>query len=363
VRVPKGSLRLCLSTEYPAKEPFTLQVGYREEFDALEPNDARDQARPLALPAEASVALWPEGDRDWLALDVEKKGYVSVELPEGLTDEVEPAVSLWTGTGVRGTLRPLPTVFRADPGRVTLELRSLGNRAAASLFRVRFSFAPEIDPTEENDRPESAARVTCPGTQRFALWPPDDVDFFRVPVEKNGFLDLRVTGGPPEARLEFFFPEGAARERPQFGRQAVVRAEAGEVVVRVRSVTPLAEPAALDLRVQLSRTGDPGEPNDTQEQATPLEPGVWRVLSINPAGDKDYFSLTVGEAGTYEVQARGPWVPDWLRVNVSRSSGGRVAKGLRPGDRFSLSAGSFIVVAYGEGADASVFRLRVRRVP
>jgi len=255
VRLGKGEYYLRLRSAAAFRKPVRLLFGFTPEFDPHEPNDDIDRARKISLPSRFEIALWPRGDRDWFSFRGREKGYVRVSLPEGSPGSLKVGVSLWRGEALVVPLKVLPASFRVEPGEYALEFRTLGGEAAEDLFPVELSFEPEMDPTEDNDQPESAFVLSCPGSVDFALWPPEDVDWFRIKVPAKGDLAVSVAGGDPDLRLEFLFGGGAGGNRVEFGRSALFAVEGGEKLLRVRAASRPAEPVKLTLTVRLRTEG------------------------------------------------------------------------------------------------------------
>lgn len=365
VKVKKGIVSFCFETKAASRDAFVFTPFFREEFDRFEPNDNRLSARKVSLPADLFVALWPEGDEDWFFCDFEKRGYVTITLPRGPLKGVVPAVSLCNEEGMRSRVKPAPALFRVDKGRNYFKVAGLQSGAFEGPFPLRFSFDPEFDPSEPNDAAGTATDVPCPGKTRFALWPPDDEDYFKFSLPYGGYLALTVEGAEADQTFEFTFIDKSRKRRVQIGRRAVVRIEKGAVVCRVKAGSPVGKKRELRLLAALYRMFDPAEPDDSIADAGTLRVGTWLSLCIFPAGDKDYYAFSVEKNGTYLLQAKS--VPEGMVIaaDVLGKKGRIKTAGIRPGKSFALKKGDYHLMIYALSKQESreLFRLKLETMP
>jgi len=67
-------------------------------FDAFEPNDFRDQARPIDLPFHQVIRL-AEGDEDWFRIEAERGGVIGIHLHHAFNAYDGPQITVYEADG------------------------------------------------------------------------------------------------------------------------------------------------------------------------------------------------------------------------------------------------------------------------
>lgn len=276
--------------------------------DSLEPNDGPGAALPVVPGVLKDLVVCP-GDRDWFAITLgagqhleagvlfdQQDGDLDATLyaPDGLT----PVASSETETSDE------LISYDADTGGTwLLEVRGFAD--AANSYDLAISVVDQSAVCKEdilapNQEPEDAIALPsgsftgmtlCPGTSDWFVYGLNGAETFRALVtpEDGQALDVRIwttdggsigTSGPTE--------QGVVAE-------AVVKLP-GDYLVEVAS----AGDSAVPYSIALSAEDLPGpckndrfEPNDTQEAARKLGPGVLTRGKLC-AGDQDWYRISGG---------------------------------------------------------------------
>jgi hypothetical protein len=262
-----------------------------EPADRLEPNDRPEDAAPLA-PGEATGLV--STGQDWYRLDVgrglEVEATIDFDHERGDLDlEVaDPAGQVLASS--RGVLDQEQVTTIAPAGGLLVHV--YGGPGAPYRLRVVTRPPPPADRLEPNDAPD-AARPLGPGEYQGLV--ADPTDWYRLDA-------------PPGRRLRVT----AAADRPL--DLALARPAAPVVALRAASCSSPSAPAVVELATRrgaplLLRVrggsyvpyrlavevlplaqGDEGEPDDLQEDATPIRPGT---LLATCEGE-DWYTISVG---------------------------------------------------------------------
>jgi hypothetical protein len=301
-------------------EPFAFDVAFRPVDDAAEPNNAMSDAVIVPPTGERKAAIFPRGDYDWLALDVDHPGELSLlasHSPENL--DVYIQVLNANGQAVLGATGPARRGGDVDsfadlpaPGRYFIQFNDGSNDASsAESFDLALNFVAQPDQYEPNNGPAEAAPLTPGGQVLLNILPRGDSDWFRIEVPAAGELgfvleevadnlDLYVTVlnsdqtplaaplGPPR--------EGAVTEGyVDLPRPGVYYVAVTDGSNNARSIQP------ATLTTSFTPIVETTEPDNSFGQAKPLALGTPYWTTILPYGDTDWFVLEATRAGTFVV--------------------------------------------------------------
>lgn len=205
-RVPKGPVKMKLSDRWQQKPDVEIRVSvaFRAETDAQEPNDDEKSARPVAPATKVSLAIMPQEEFDWFAIEVPAPGYLRAvwdNPPKGYT----PWCRFLREDGVdQGQL-----LARVEPGKVFACVADKWHAyASADPMTVRFEFTPEMDAMEPNDTPAYATQIDAGAPYEAWLLPEGDVDWVKLTAPGPGYFVADVPADQG-SDLVFRFRQGA----------------------------------------------------------------------------------------------------------------------------------------------------------
>jgi uncharacterized caspase-like protein len=299
---------------------FGLSVAFMPVGDDSEPNNTFGLAAQRAGSASGRMAIFPRGDTDWLSIDVDHPGELTLlasNAPQNLDLHLrvwnanKDVVKDWTGPlrigGDVETFADLP-----EPGRYFIEVTDGSNdQASAALFDFSTKFTPQPDQYEPNNGMASAAPLTPGGEILFNILPRGDLDWFRVESPAQGELRVEIDEGPDNLDLHYRvwtadrqlihdwiapyrkggLTEGFA-DLPKAGSYFI---EVSDGYSDDRSIRHAV------LRTQLTPTEDPLEPNNSYGAARPLTIGQPHKAYILPRGDVDWYTLEAPGAGEFSI--------------------------------------------------------------
>lgn len=203
--------------------------------------------------------------------------------------------------------------------------------------------------TEPNDVPAAADPIAC-GDHVEATLAAGDADWFTFTVAQPGALTLYTNPGPGggitdtvlelrDAAQQLLAVNDDAR-----GLFSVIRGNVapGTYLVRVRHFSATgAGDYSLDVSCSTGPTIVPeaAEPNDQPATATPSACGVVAFGNINPAGDSDWFTVTLDQPG----------------VMVATTGGSQVGPTLQDSTLTLWDAAGTTVIAFDDDAGAGLF--------
>lgn len=253
-----------------------------------EPNDKIKDATPLDFDRWTSVTIAPAGDHDIFKVTAPGLGYL---LPTGEEQPIPDDV-VYEFFNAEGKEIGRDWACRAAAGTYYVRIRGVyGSTEITEPFAFSVGWMPESDPAEPNDSDKRAAPLAIDESRPIMILPPGDEDWFSFDASAAGYVFANL-----EEELDVTF-ECLAGSRT-LGRGVCWRVEPGPHFLVVRGVygsTALTTP--FPIRLTFLAEMDADEPNGDAKRAKPLPFGEARTIAILPAGDEDWFKLTVTETG------------------------------------------------------------------
>ena len=313
--------------------PFSFSARFEPVADAAEPNDSFGAAALVASTGAFQLAVFPRGDSDWLAIDVDHPGELSVHASD-VPPEIDLHMRVWTADKavLRDWIAPLrrggDTEGFADlpsSGRYFVELAD-GNSDASSraLYDLDIAFTPQPDQYEPNDDIGAATPLTPGGEVLFNILPRGDHDWFHVEAPGQGELAVTIDEGPESLDLHY----RVWNADRQVIRDWVAPYRKGGLTEGFADL-PAAGPYFIEivdgnndersidhatLRTVFTATGDRFEPNGGFGSAAPLAAGHAAEATILPRGDADWFAIEAPRGGEVSVLVED--VPPDLDIHV-----------------------------------------------
>lgn len=222
----EGTYYFVVGDDYNDKssqKSFQLKVDFLKEFDFQEPNDTPQEAKPVEIGKEITLAVYPVGDQDWLKVTAPGQGYLVVYskgVPEGIVPEVRySGYDEWAEPKVKGIRdwRKLPDgCFIPKAGEYYILLQDQWNDGCSETpFTIKIDYLEEMDIREPNNDFKDAKEIKRGDTLRVALFPTGDVDYFKIKNAKGKKLSFLAKDVPegiaPEMQLYKIDPNNAEK--------------------------------------------------------------------------------------------------------------------------------------------------------
>jgi uncharacterized caspase-like protein len=301
-------------------EPYALALNFAPVDDAMEPNDSFGAASIQEATGEHRIAIFPRGDTDWVAFDIDHPGQLRMQATE-VPENLDVYMRVWTAdkSVLRDWFGPPRQGGDVDdiadlpkPGRYFVEIADGNSNAhSATSFPLTLTFTAQPDQFEPNNGPADAKALTPGGEILFNILPRGDADWYRIEVSSSGELSAVIDPSPPNLDLYFRVWDSDRRVIrdwvPPYRMGGVTEGfadlpAAGTYFLEIvdgsnndRSI----EPAIL--KTAFRSTFDPLEPNDSFGAASPLPLGEPHTAFILPRGDHDWLRLDLDRPGTLSV--------------------------------------------------------------
>lgn len=285
------------------------------------------------------------------------------------------------------------------------EAHELHGGAAVQSYTITVTLDEANDINEDNSSIETATHIAIGSQVTAYQWRPtptlsvqDDEDYYRIELPSPGILSINLDGWVSTLnwsanydRMYLYTSEGVAFNSAgaeeyyawmmgTTSQKTVNLASGGVYYIRLHSGNGInTEPYTLQCTFEPME--DIYEPNDQIEHAAPIQSGAeitayqWRSLTQGPIirGDEDWYSFTMGEAGTASLAITGwvstyNWSADYDRLYLYRLSAApepvEVMSQHMIGNNFSrdfqLEAGMYAIRLHsGNGTSTTPYTLRL----
>ena len=302
-------------------DTFQLDLNFAPVDDAMEPNGSFGQASLQERSGTHRIAIFPRGDRDWVAINVDEPGQLELEVTD-VPDDLDVYMRVWNADKdvVRdwfGPARPGgDTHDFADlprPGRYFIEIADGNNNASdKTSFPFTLTFTPQPDKFEPNNNYIEATPLTPGGEIAFNILPRGDEDWFLINVPSAGELTAIIDPSPENLDLHYRVwnaNHDVIRDWiPPYRQGGVTEGfadfpSAGTYFLQIVDGNNNAR--AIEhavLKTGFLATNDPTEPNNSFGTASPIEIGVLHTGWILPRGDADWLRLDLDRPGSLEIE-------------------------------------------------------------
>ena len=302
-------------------DTFGLNLLFEPVNDAMEPNNSFGQASLQERTSTNDIAIFPRGDTDWIALDVDSPGQLWMNVTR-VPENLDVHMRVWNANKdvVRDWFGPFRPGGDTDgfadlpgAGRYFVEISDGGNNASsAESFPMTLTFTPQPDKFEPNNNFIDAKPLTPGGEIAFNILPRGDNDWFRIDVPSSGELTAIIDPSPENLDLHYrvwnanhdvlrdWIPpyrlggvtEGFA-DLPGPGTYFLQISDGGN---NARSIDHAV------LKTGFIATVDPTEPNNSFGEAKPIPLGVPHTGYILPRGDVDWLRLDIDQPGSLDIE-------------------------------------------------------------
>ncbi len=301
-------------------EPFDLAVEFQPVDDISEPNNSFGEAAAGKASRSGRVAIFPRGDHDWLAIDVDHPGQLAF-LATNIPEEIDLQLRAWSSDKevIRDWVKPYRKggdlegfVDFPRPGRYILQIADGRDDASGvKLFDLELTYTAQMDQYEPNNSMAAATPHATGNEIAINILPRGDHDWFRIDVPSQGELLATIDEGPDNLDFNFrvwnanrqviqdwvkpYRKGGLTEGFVDFPNAGIYFLEVADGRDDQRAI----EPAIL--KTKFTPTNDEAEPNNSFGQAKPFPAGVDANATILPRGDHDWYELRAPRPGAFLV--------------------------------------------------------------
>jgi hypothetical protein len=317
--LPLVHLEVAGNSAQRSTQPYTIELAFVPAADTFEPNNTFGTAAPLAF-GESNVAnILPQYDYDWYSVEVDHHGELNIAIT-GVPADLAVSVRVWNDNKdtLTGWLSPLAaggennaTVDLPEPGTYYLEVAEAGSERSVEPYSITVFFTRAIDPFEKNETFGAASRLSLDQAVQTNILPQGESDWHVFDVSHQG--ELRITASDVPANLDINLriwnsnkdtltgwiaplarggDTAAQVDLPTAGSYYVEVADGG---YDARSIEP------FTLQGSFIAAADQGEPNNTLQEATPVDLDTTIPANILPANDADWCRLEITTTGELHV--------------------------------------------------------------
>jgi hypothetical protein len=360
----------------------TLRASYQLEIttdtaacapDALEPNDEATVASSLSPGVTAGLEICP-GDSDWHGISVSQPSLVEVTLRSepGLGD-LDLVLTDASGTHLLAsslTYDPTERVLWTTVGAADLLAYVYGYKGGVNAYEIEVEITPLgalciDDLLGAHTTADKAVLLFGDVVYTGLTACPETPDWYAVDVNGGETLDVLVSAETPGSEVELtVYEEGsdapvftqagpdvqATWSLPWAGRlHMVVESTAGAPYSLLYTLTDPPGPCAFDRF----------EPNDTDDTATVVSPGVFTWLRLCPDDPVDTFAITLEPFDHLTITTHHAPGLGYTDLEVLDPAGELVDSGLDPYQGIHLetvagSGGVYIVRVLPYGVDTGL---------
>ena len=286
-----------------------------------EPNNSIDLANEIALGKPFSIKISPVKDIDWFKVDLTEQGYLKVQasqVPEGLVLEVGYALfQEWEGKKEKWLKKwcKLPDAI-AIPKAGTYYFAILDNyhdRESNEPIQIKVDFIPEYDAGEPNNSPEVATTIEFGTAVKPVIFPTGDSDWYKVNVEKQGYLLVKSKDVPQGITPEIYYAKYDEWAKPKIQKirnwhklpDACAITEPGEYYIYLHDdYNDRSSETPFSFLVEFLIEIDIYEPNNDFKTAKSVSRGDTLKLAIFPQGDNDYYKIKIDKGNKLKLMAK-----------------------------------------------------------
>jgi len=294
-------------------------------------NNSVEEAEVIPLGEPFELVINPVKDQDWFKVDLPGQGYLQIQasnVAENLGPEARFAVyDEWADVKmqeIRGWHRLPDACFIPKAGTYHFVIGDDFNDAASEQpMKIQVTFLEEFDASEPNNTPEQATPVNLGDVKKIAIFPVEDQDWFKIAVDRQGYLDVKFKGHlekiAPEVRYalydEWADPKiKTVRDWKHLPDACAVVAGKEYYLTILDDFNDQTEKTVFDVKFDFIEEMDSFEPNNDYPQAKPLAVGQVIKVAVFPMEDFDVFQLNAGPSDTLTVSARD--VPEGIVAEV-----------------------------------------------
>lgn len=323
------SLNACSKADNNSNNPDEIPIG-KSECTRDESKNASSSVA-LSLDAPTSGFVCPAEDQDWYSFDVPASDRI-ISLGLKLSTAISPVeltYAIWSskadGTPEQAVAIPpstqigqaLDDVHCVTPGKHFIVVRDEGddNQDTRHPYELVLKTLPDPDGNEPNDAQDAAKALTSGQTVMGAIACRGDEDWFQITVPEDNLIRLQLSSPvskyQPMLRVLDEAGDLIVLEENKSGTVKATAIDRFEVVPKAGTYFVVvsdndnkqADPDVnYSLSFELIQDGDPNEPNNNPDEATPLANNT-----ISCVGNNGMTFTATGTIGS-------PGDDDWFRI-------------------------------------------------
>ncbi|OXM86393.1 S8 family peptidase [Paenibacillus rigui] len=301
-------------------------------LDMYEPNNRKDQAKPVSISKTISASFSGGSDQDWFAFDASYNGTVRITFQQESGQSITVQHTDASGAFTSQTVGPgEAAVLPVTKGRSYLQLQ-LGNRnfKGEAAYQMTTSFDIYRDPFEDNDKQYKASVLPSRSqTIKGTFHQQNDQDWFEFRVMQSGTLNIRLS--TDTARIDpvlFVQKQGEKSVTIDDGEDGasenlqLSEVFPGSYYIKVSNVKEYPYPVTGEYYLTIeydAKQIDPNEPNNRSYQATTVSLNTEYDGLMDKADDVDWFQFPL--SGDSLVQVDVSDIPSGIEMGATLYDG------------------------------------------
>ncbi len=281
-------------------------------------NNQIGDAAQVSSGQSLSQTISPAGSSNFYGFKADNSGIVKLKLenvPEdmrpylGLSDKNMAIISEKLASNPGDTLTLEKDV--QGPGWFYIEVKDVQGNAYTEPYTLKVAFEPAPDQYEPNPNYFRATEVKPGDTINAYTCPVNDEDIYRIHVDTDGILKLKLEEVPEGMRSELYvYDENLGGLSVALGsasnpgdKVSIEQGVSGPgwYYIKMRDLNSNAYSEPYTLKVDFEPAPDQYEPNPNYFRATEIAPGQSVTAYICPPGDEDIYKFNAGSSGRVKV--------------------------------------------------------------
>jgi len=286
------------------------------EMNEIEPNNDFDNATELEAYSSVKGKIDIAGDEDHFRLEIASPSILNISI-KNVEQGFRPYVRIYgsnkrwfdSTAGLSGQ-EVSYDVEISNPGTYYVNLNDRYNTFVSTrdyLFIVKAM--PVQDRYEPDSTFETANKIAFKEVITANIFPRQDEDYFYIDIDKKGILYVEMLGLPsglrPSLKIYNASKNIIGQKGGAGGEKICLEAEiseSGRYYIMLKDwYSNFSSPEHYYLRVYFIDTLDAYEPNNTKEEAVPLDFGKDYFATIATKADSDFYRLSVPDAGKVTI--------------------------------------------------------------
>ncbi len=301
------------------------------KYKTEEPNNTIEEATKIELDKIVEFKIQPVGDIDWFQVEVPANGYLKVSVqtqPENLKLECSFATyGEWEQSKEKFIVKNLkmPAIAKVQKGTCYIQIKDdhWNKGESDEIIQMKIEFIEEFDKNELNDRIEDATEIALNSEFKMALFPLKDIDWFKINLEKPGYVKLSVKNvNDLKPEVTFYkYDQWAETKEIKMSEllklpAAVQIDEPGTYYFEIKDDhwNNLYSQELFDVKIDFIEQHDLQEPNNDFKTAFEVKSGDLIHMAIFPLGDVDYFKMTPTKNGKISLKTKD--VPNNIKLQA-----------------------------------------------
>jgi hypothetical protein len=289
--------------------------------DSEEPNNTIEEAKEMDLDKAQIFTIQPKGDHDWFKVKVPEEGYLKVAA-SNVPDNLDLVFRIALHQEWEGKTAKFISKHRSVPGAVMLNEggeyyvlvhQNYDDNTSEQEMQLKITHLPQFDKTEPNNSPENVAEAKLGESFPIAIFPLEDVDFYKFTTEEEGYIRLMTKDVPtaitPVFQVSLYdeWSEPKLKELKGWTEfpGAFYAKEPGDYYIKITDdYNDASSEQMFDIRSEFLAQNDTLEPNEKLVDASEAKRGDTLRMAIFPMGDTDLYKISSGDGTAFKISAK-----------------------------------------------------------